>query len=133
MRASRRSNWSSVGAALIVAAPTRKVQVPTVNWVIEYERCIDGAVFRDHSATSREIALAQAVLIINQGHDVRSITAPDDTSITAEAVAIWYNRIIRDLESRSRTGGDTHGVTQSVQERGVAASNLTPILRGPAV
>ena len=104
-----------------------------VNWVIEYERCIDGTVFRDRTATSREIALAQAVLFINRGHDVRRITAPDATAMSADTVAAWYNRIIRDLDLRARARRDLRGVMQSAQERGVAASNLTPILRGPAV
>ncbi len=59
-------------------------------WQIEFERLLDGAVLIDRSAVDKESAIRKAYAIIDAGHDVRSVTAPDGTRVGAAVIAEAY-------------------------------------------
>jgi hypothetical protein len=59
-------------------------------WEIESERLLDGAVLLDRSPTDRESAIRAAYRLIDQGHDVRYVAAPDGTREGAAAIAEAY-------------------------------------------
>ncbi len=59
-------------------------------WQIEFERLLDGAVLVDRSATDKEGAIKRAYALIDIGHDVRSVTAPDGSRVGAAVIAEAY-------------------------------------------
>jgi hypothetical protein len=59
-------------------------------WEIEFERLLDGEVLVDMSPTDKESAIRAAYALIELGHDVRRVTAPDGTRVGAAAIAEAY-------------------------------------------
>ena len=66
-----------------------------MNWTIEFARLLDGAILIDQSATNRDDAVSRAFALIDLGHDVRSITAPDGVTVGAAAISEAYLKQFR--------------------------------------
>lgn len=66
-----------------------------MNWTIEFARLLDGEILVDQSTTNRDDAVTRAFALIDLGHDVRSITAPDGVTVGAAAIGEAYLKQFR--------------------------------------
>jgi hypothetical protein len=96
-----------------------------ITWEIEFERLLDGVVLFDKSATDKESAIKAAYTLIEQGHDVRRVTAPDGTRVGAAAIAEAYL-------NRHRAGASAPALSRDPSPASTVDENIRPgELRGP--
>ncbi len=72
-----------------------------MSWTIEFVRLLDGAVLVDQSTDNRDAAVTRAFALIDLGHDVRSITAPDGVTVGAAAIGEAYLKQFRGVPKGS--------------------------------
>lgn len=102
-------------------------------WQIEFERLLDGAILVDRSATDKDSAIKRAYALIDVGHDVRSVTAPDGTRVGATVIAEAYLNRFRPtpiIPAQSREPAPAAGVAEKIRpgdlRRADAAPNAPP-------
>ena len=72
-----------------------------MNWTIEFVRLLDGALLVDQSTNNRDDAVTRAFALIDLGHDVRSITAPDGVTVGAAQIGEAYLKQFRGVSKGS--------------------------------
>ena len=94
------------------------MRIDWMTWQIEFERLLDGAVLVDRSAMDKDGAIRRAYALIDVGHDVRSVTAPDGSRVGAAIIAEAYLNRFRPntiIPAQSRELGPNTTIAETIR------------------
>ena len=107
-----------------------------MTWQIEFERLLDGAVLVDRSATDKDGAIRRAYALIDIGHDVRSVTAPDGSRVGAAIIAEAYLKRFRPtsiVPAQSREPSPNPSIAETIRPGALRGSDTAANAAEPRV